>query len=114
MKKIAVLSAGVVLLLFLVMGCGSQDSGTGSLKVTVTNGGTTPVSGAKVVSGSQPDGQLKVTGITNSDGTVIFNDIKTGTYQFYVTAAGFIQQEFEATVTSGHTAETTVYIAPEQ
>ena len=114
MKKVAVLGIIAVLLLVVVTGCSSRDSGTGSLKVTVKNNGTVPVTGAKVVSESQPDGQLKVTGITTDDGIVTFDDSKVGTYRFYVSAAGFIRQEFEAILTAGHTAGIIVYMASDE
>jgi hypothetical protein len=110
MKKIAVLGSIIVLLLVLVAGCGS--SGKGSFRVTITNEGAAPLTGAKVVSEYQPDGQLKVTGITAGDGKVTFNDIQAGTYRFYVSVAGFQQQEFEVTVTAGRTAENTVSMIP--
>lgn len=115
MKTISILGIIAVLISACIAGCNGQDEREkGSIRVTVLAEEALPLVGAKVVSESQPDGQLKVTGITNSDGTVTFNDIQTGAYRFYVSAAGFIQQEFEVTVTSGHTAETIVYMAPDE
>jgi hypothetical protein len=50
------------------------------LHITVTSQNGTPLSGAKVVSQEQPEGQLKITGLTDSQGMVTFNGIKPGVY----------------------------------
>ncbi len=113
MKTITVIGILAVLLLAVITGCNGQDEpDKGSLEVTVLAEGTLPLVGVKVVSETQPEGQLKVTGITTDNGTVIFSDILTGAYKFYVSAAGFLQMEFETSIMAGQTAETTVYMAP--
>ena len=71
-----------------------------------------PLSGAKVVSNTQPEGQLKVTGITGDNGTVTFNSIKEGEYEFYVSRFDYVQQEFAASIRPGQTTETTIILAP--
>ncbi len=79
--------------------------GTGSLHVTVRGPDGQPVAGAKVVSNSQPEAQLKVTGITAKDGAVTFNDIKAGQYEFYVSGTDFEQADFTVVVPTEQTKE---------
>ncbi|MDD4972647.1 MAG: carboxypeptidase-like regulatory domain-containing protein [Paludibacter sp.] len=93
-----------VILLGLLAGC--TNSAVGELDVLVKNANNEPLAGAKVVSNTQPDGQLKVTGITNSEGKVIFKDIKPGNYEFYVSYYG--QKGFSVTVKAGKVTTTTV------
>ena len=75
--------AAVIFTLFLAS-CTSSTTGTGNLTIKVTAGDGELLQGAKVVSNEQPAGQLKVTGLTDNTGTVIFNDIKSGDYDFYI------------------------------
>jgi hypothetical protein len=48
---------------------------TGNLVFKVIDSTGKPLAGAKVVSEEQPDGQLKVTGMTDTNGTVTFNNM---------------------------------------
>jgi len=81
---------------------------SGDLKVQVTGEGGAGVAGAKVISSEQPPGQLKVTGMTGTDGSVTYNDIKAGDYSFYVSAAGYEQKDFTVTVAGGRTTSVTI------
>jgi hypothetical protein len=74
-----------VIALAVLAGCSSQPqtSSTG-MQVLIQDAANKPLSGAKVVSQVQPDGQLKLDGITIQDGTITFNGIKAGHYQFSV------------------------------
>jgi hypothetical protein len=83
---------------------------TGNLKVSVTDTAGKPLEGAKVVSDTQPEGQLKVTGITGDDSTVTFNDIRVGNYTFYVSRFDYVNREFSITVTGGQTASTRILL----
>ncbi len=102
----AVLSTAVLAL--GLAACAGPSATTGSLHVLVQGAGDGPLAGVKVVSNTQPDGQLKVTGITASDGTVTFNGIKAGQYEFYVSGAGYQQQEFSVAVSAEKTTNTTI------
>jgi hypothetical protein len=93
-NKLFTLLVVTIISLGLFVGC--TISKTGELDVLVQNTGSEPLIGAKVVSNTQPKRQLKVTGITNNEGRVIFKDIKVGDYDFYVSYYG--QKEFTATV----------------
>jgi hypothetical protein len=95
----------VVVLAAALPGCGGSEGG---LKVKVVDASGAAISGAKVVSNTQPEGQLKVTGITLADGYVTFNGIAAGGYSFYISAAGFQQKDFTATVAGGKTADITI------
>ncbi len=83
----------------------------GNLQTKVTDLYGKPLQGAKVVSEEQPDGQLKVTGLTDASGTVTFNDIKSGNYRFYVSHADYVQTEITVTVQGGQTTSVAVSIA---
>jgi hypothetical protein len=97
----------MVILTGLLAGC--TTSKVGELDVLVQNTKSEPLAGAKVVSNIQPDGQLKVTGMTNSEGWVFFKDIKAGDYEFYISYYG--QKEFNVTVKAGKTTSITVVMS---
>ncbi len=61
-----------------------------------------------MVSDTQPEGQLKVTGITAGDGSVTFKSLKPGRYDFYVTRFDYDERDFTVTVRGGGTASVTV------
>jgi hypothetical protein len=76
---------GLVFLSMSLAACGNGNPSTTlpasiDLYITVTSQNGTPLSGAKVVSQEQPEGQLKITGLTDSQGRVTFNGIKPGVY----------------------------------
>ena len=54
------------------------------LHVFVENSTNNLLEGAKVVSQTQPEGQLNVSGITSDKGIAVFNNIKPGNYQFLI------------------------------
>jgi hypothetical protein len=85
------------------------STGTGNLRVHLKDAGNNPLGGAKVVSEEQPAGQMKVTGMTGSDGNVTFNYIKAGKYKFYVNRFDYEQKNnIEMTVVAGQTTEITL------
>lgn len=102
----------------LLAGCASggqspthaqPTSGVGNLEVSVKDEGGNPLWGAKVVSLDQPEGQLNVNGITTqSSDTVVFNGIKAGQYQFYVSRFDYELEYVSVTVVAGQTATITV------
>ena len=110
MKRLFLFIAIFSILGLTLAGCSGPSSSTGNLLVRVEGPDGAALAGAKVVSNTQPEGQLKVTGITGEDGTVTFSDIKTGEYEFYVSRFDYVQQEFDANITAGHTAETTIIL----
>jgi hypothetical protein len=80
----------------------------GTLQVKVIDSTGKLLDGAKVVSEEQPDGQLKVTGLTGENGTVTFNNIKAGSYVFYVSRADYVQNKLAVLVTGGNPSSATV------
>ena len=83
--------------------------GTGNLQVHLKDMDNNSLGGGKVVSKEQPEGQMKVTGMTDASGNVIFNDIKAGRYQFYVNRFDYEQKNnIEITVVAGQTTEITI------
>ena len=116
--KIGYLRIFLVLFIATFLGIASfgclrpTSSSGGNLRVTVLGVGNRPLAGAKVISNTQPEGQLKVTGVTQSDGTVTYNDIKAGDYEFYVSRFDYEQKEFSITVKSEQTTDVTVTLAP--
>jgi hypothetical protein len=64
----------------------------GNLRFKVIDSSYQPLGGAKVVSEEQPELQLKVSGITDTDGIVTFNDIKPGEYKFYASRFDYQQK----------------------
>jgi hypothetical protein len=107
MLFLAALTISIVL-----TGCAKTSTAPayGTLKVTVYGLDHQPLNGAKVVSDSQPGGQLKVTGLTDSNGTVQFQNIKTGEYDFYISRFDYNQTQFPAFVNPNQTTEIPVYL----
>ena len=105
MKRVVIVAVAGFIVAAALAGC-ARD--TGGLKVQVAGEGGMGVPGAKVISNEQPAGQLKVTGMTDSSGSVTYNDIKAGEYSFYISAAGYEQKDFEATVAGGKTTSVTI------
>ena len=96
----------IAIMVFSFFGCSGVET-VGSLQVLVLGPDNNPVNGAKVVSDAQPDNQFKVTGITGEDGTVTYNDIKAGYYEFYISSQ-YQQKEFEVNVVAGQTTNITI------
>jgi hypothetical protein len=111
-KKVLTMVVVAILTAVLVTGCAktTPTAVDGNLRVTVYGVYHQPLQGAKVVSDSQPDGQLKVTGLTDADGIVWFQNIKPGKYDFYVSRFDYNQTQFSVTVNSGQTTEIPVYL----
>jgi hypothetical protein len=62
-----------------------------------------------LVSEQQPDGQLKVDGLTSQAAEgVTFKDIAAGKYQFQVSRYGFAPETVEVNVRGGQTTSVTV------
>lgn len=87
---------------------GVVTSSNGNLQVKVTDSAGMPLDGAKVVSEEQPQGQLKVTGFTDENGIVTFNDIREGNYRFYASRSDYTQIDLTVTVTGGQTTNAEV------
>ena len=43
------------------------------------------------MSDMQPDGQLKLEGLTDNNGNVVFQDVKSGDYEFYVSRYNYTE-----------------------
>jgi hypothetical protein len=95
-------------IIFALVLNGCSRTGNGNLRVTVLGNNNVPLAGAKVISNTQPEGQLKVTGGTQSDGVVTYNDIKAGVYEFYISRFDYELKEFDVTVVAGRTTEITI------
>lgn len=89
-----------VLLAGLSTAC-SGGSKTGNLEVRLQDANGNLLAGGKVISNTQPEGQLKVTGLTNSEGKVVFNDIAVGEYEFYISRFDYLQKDFTVKVIAG-------------
>jgi hypothetical protein len=111
-KKVLTLFLVAIITSIFLTGCAKTTpaAGDGNLRVTVFGVLHQPLQGAKVVSDSQPDGQLKVTGLTGADGTVWFQNIKSGNYDFYISRFDYKQTQFSVTVNPGQTTEMPVYL----
>ncbi len=104
MKRIVVTVVATSLLIIsasFAAGCGTTGASPATLdfQVLVTDGAGNPLAGAKVVSNEQPQGQLKVTGMTDAAGKVNFKGIAPGDYTFYVSRFDYNQVDFAITLT---------------
>lgn len=87
---------------------GGTSIPTSTLQIKVTDQNDSPLDGAKVASEEQPDGQLKVTGLTGAGGIAIFSDIKSGDYLFYISRYDYLQSKIGVTITAGQISNVTV------
>ncbi len=101
----ACLALVIILLAGLSGGCSSPK--TGNLEVILVDSAGNPLAGGKVVSNTQPEGQLKVTGGTNAEGKVIYNNIAAGEYEFYISRFDYLQKDFSVRVIGGKTTKLT-------
>jgi hypothetical protein len=98
----------VIALAFLSIctaGCASGSPYTTSptlidLRITVASQSGTPLSGAKVMSQEQPEGQLKITGLTDSGGVVRFSGIKPGVYTIGISRFDYNPVEITREITA--------------
>jgi hypothetical protein len=92
-----------VFLLFalLISGCKPAPS---TLTIQVQDATTkTALQGAKVVSYTQPKGQLLISGITDQSGSVTFTNIIPGEYRFYISRADYKQVDYIAVARANRT-----------
>jgi hypothetical protein len=80
----------------------TQTTATGELQFKVVDSSDQPLQGAKVVSEEEPEGQLKLTGLTDASGIVVFKDIKAGEYKFYISRFDYTQQNNITAVVSSY------------
>lgn len=76
---------------------------SGNLQIKIEEFSSKTIQGVEIVSSKQPDGQPKLSGLTDSGGEVTFDDIKQGGYEFTVSLADYIQMDIRVTVTGGRT-----------
>jgi hypothetical protein len=112
MRKVLTLFLVAIMSSILIAGCAKTTpaNGFGNLRVSVYGVDHQPLNGTKVVSEEEPNGQLKVTGLTGTDGTIWFQNIKAGKYDFYISRFDYIQTDITLTVSPGQTTEIPVYL----
>jgi hypothetical protein len=95
-----------------VTSCTSQTTtpiaGIGEIQVQVTDMDNNPLGGGKVVSDTQPNGQLKLEGLTDNNGNVVFQNVKSGEYEFYVSRFNYTETYINISVNPGQTTSTKV------
>jgi hypothetical protein len=111
-KFIVLFTIILSMVMMFVISCTSQTTtpvaGIGGIQVRVTDTENNPLGGGKVVSDEQPDGQLKLEGLTDNNGDVFFQNIKSGEYEFYVSRFNYTETYITITVTPGQTTSTKV------
>ncbi|MCR4393424.1 MAG: carboxypeptidase-like regulatory domain-containing protein [Dehalococcoidales bacterium] len=94
----------IALLYLFIYSCSdisNFSSSAGNLSFYIRDESGNPLNGAKVVSQNSPENQLKVTGITNNDGVVLFSGIKAGSYEFQISRFDYEPQTADVVVSSG-------------
>jgi hypothetical protein len=98
-NALSLLFAATAFVAAILSGCSRQmlpvtpTMDTGTLQFIVRDAHGSPLQGAKVVSNVQPPGQLKITGLTDDKGEVLFAGVTTGEYEFVVSRFSFLQTE---------------------
>lgn len=75
----------------------------GSLKITAKDENGASVSGVTITSTSQPNGQLKLSGTTNSAGETIFSEVLPGSYTIQAAKTGYTSLVANKEVSAGST-----------
>jgi sugar lactone lactonase YvrE len=81
---------------------------TGSLKVAVRGGDNVPVSGVNVTSIVQPSGQSALSGITGIDGSILFDDVKPGTYTIQASKKKYLSTSLTIEVVANGSAKASI------
>jgi len=114
-KKIFILFLATLIIGVIVTGCAKTTpttiTGYGTLKVTVYGLDRQPLNDTKGVSDNQPDGQLKVTDLTDANGTILFQNIQAGQHDFYLDRFDYNQTQTSVFVNPNQTTEIPVYLA---
>ena len=74
--------------------------GKGNIIVYVKDENNNPISGAIVAMAVQPSEQIPLSGVTDSKGSITFNEIAAGVYSFNASKGGFCNNNMQATVNS--------------
>ncbi len=61
----------------------------------------TPISGANVSSVNQPEGQIKLSGVTDQAGKITFKDVKPGAYRIGIEYMDYTPRAMEFTLKNG-------------
>jgi hypothetical protein len=100
--KHLVISIIFALCVLSVSSCSANGDKTsqaaGNLQFTIESTAGIPLDGVKVVSEEEPEGQLKVTGITGDTGIITFDNISVGEYKFYISRFDYLPVEVLLTV----------------
>ncbi|GAG79264.1 unnamed protein product, partial [marine sediment metagenome] len=86
----------------------------GTLDIHVNDDAGNPVSGVDINFISRPEGQASLDGITGSDGSVTFNDLKPGSYTFEASKSGYLTGAEDVSVTAEEAAEVHLTVDEEQ
>jgi hypothetical protein len=76
----------------------------GNIIVYVKDENNNPISGAIVAMAVQPSEQIPLSGVTDSKGSITFNDVAAGAYSFNASKGGFCNNNKPATVNSQGTS----------
>jgi len=83
------------------------------IKIFVNDFDGVPISGAYIISVSQPGGQISLSGNMGLDGSLIFNDVKMGSYSFLLRADGYVSYTVSLEVSMGEITEKTILLEKE-
>jgi hypothetical protein len=91
----------------------TQPLTTGGIKITVADNNGMLIVGASVSSTSTPSGQSALSGVSESDGSITFNNITPGSYTFGATIAGYVTNSGTISVSAGSTAMLSITLQPQ-
>jgi predicted phosphodiesterase len=85
----------------------------GDLSITVRDSDGSPLSGVEVRSTTTPSEQPSLNGTTASDGTILFQSLKTGDYAFEANKDGFISNNSSTNLPEGGSIEISMTLEAE-
>jgi len=84
---------------------------TGNISLYVKETGGNPISGASVISTSQPSGISSLSGTTDEKGHVAFDNVLAGSYTIQVSKPDYDTKTMQINVTAAETTTETIYVS---
>jgi hypothetical protein len=84
---------------------------TGNILLHIKDDSDNALSEADITSTTQPPGIIPLSGITDDNGTLAFNNVLEGSYTFQITKSGYDTTNETITVTASQTADQTINLS---
>lgn len=87
-----------------------QEETEGSISIYVKDEKDKPVSNVRIKTLNTPSGQLSLSGLTTTDGSIIFDNIKAGDYEFEISKNNYHTERRSTSLNTGKTSEISIVL----